>query len=99
MEKIFNYIDQNLDRFMEELFVLLRQPSINARWEGVEECSQLKGPSSINLSEIHGYLPPTLLCVLSFPHSNNHGPNLSLFPRRYIILSARMSIFLPMGVA
>ena len=41
MEKIFSYVDQNLNRFMEELFVLLRQPSINARWEGVEECSQL----------------------------------------------------------
>ena len=41
MEKIFAYIDQNLDRFIEELFVLLRQPSISTRWEGVEECSQL----------------------------------------------------------
>jgi acetylornithine deacetylase/succinyl-diaminopimelate desuccinylase-like protein len=41
MEKIFGYIDQNLDRFIEELFVLLRQPSISARWEGVEECSKL----------------------------------------------------------
>ena len=41
MEKIFNYVDQNLNRFMEELFVLLRQPSISARWEGVEECSKL----------------------------------------------------------
>jgi acetylornithine deacetylase/succinyl-diaminopimelate desuccinylase-like protein len=41
MEKIFAYIDQNLTRFTEELFVLLRQPSISARWEGVEECSCL----------------------------------------------------------
>ncbi|HYB20849.1 MAG TPA: M20/M25/M40 family metallo-hydrolase [Thermodesulfobacteriota bacterium] len=41
MEKIFSYVDQNLNRFMEELFVLLRQPSISARWEGVEECSKL----------------------------------------------------------
>ena len=41
MEKIFAYIDQNLNRFIEELFVLLRQPSISARWEGVEECSRL----------------------------------------------------------
>ena len=41
MEKIFGFIDQNLNRFIDELFVLLRQPSISARWEGVVECSQL----------------------------------------------------------
>lgn len=41
MEKIFQYIDQNLNRFIEELFPLLRQPSVSARWEGVEECSRL----------------------------------------------------------
>jgi acetylornithine deacetylase/succinyl-diaminopimelate desuccinylase-like protein len=41
MEKIFQYIDQNLNRFLEELFPLLRQPSISARWEGVEECARL----------------------------------------------------------
>jgi acetylornithine deacetylase/succinyl-diaminopimelate desuccinylase-like protein len=41
MEKIFQYINQNLNRFMEELFALLRQPSISARWEGVEECARL----------------------------------------------------------
>lgn len=41
MEKIYAYIDQNLDRFIEELFILLRQPSISTRWEGVEECCQL----------------------------------------------------------
>jgi len=41
MEKIFAYIDQNLNRFIDELFVLLRQPSVSARWEGVLECSHL----------------------------------------------------------
>jgi len=41
MEKIFQYVDQNLNRFIEELFVLVRQPSISARWEGVEECCKL----------------------------------------------------------
>jgi acetylornithine deacetylase/succinyl-diaminopimelate desuccinylase-like protein len=41
MEKIFGYVDQNFHRFMEELFVLLRQPSISATWEGVEACSKL----------------------------------------------------------
>lgn len=41
MEKIFSYIDHHFNRFIDELFILLRQPSISARWEGVEECSQL----------------------------------------------------------
>jgi acetylornithine deacetylase/succinyl-diaminopimelate desuccinylase-like protein len=38
---VYAYIDQNLDRFIEELCVLVRQPSVSARWEGVEECSKL----------------------------------------------------------
>lgn len=41
MNKVFQYIDQNLNRFLDELFVLLRQPSVSARWEGVVECSHL----------------------------------------------------------
>jgi acetylornithine deacetylase/succinyl-diaminopimelate desuccinylase-like protein len=38
---IFGYIDGNLNRFVEELLPLIRQPSISARWEGVEECAGL----------------------------------------------------------
>ena len=41
MESVHAYIDRNLDRFIEELCVLVRQPSISARWEGVEECARL----------------------------------------------------------
>jgi acetylornithine deacetylase/succinyl-diaminopimelate desuccinylase-like protein len=41
MEKVYTYVDQNLNRFIDELFVLVRQPSISARWEGVEECCKL----------------------------------------------------------
>ncbi len=41
MQKVFANIDQNFSRYLEELFVLLRQPSVSARWEGVEECSRL----------------------------------------------------------
>src|SRR5512138_2528924 len=41
MEKIWGYIEKNLDRFVDELCLLIRQPSISARWEGVEECSRL----------------------------------------------------------
>ncbi len=43
MRDIFQYIDHNFNRFIEELFPLIRQPSISARWEGVEECARLLG--------------------------------------------------------
>jgi acetylornithine deacetylase/succinyl-diaminopimelate desuccinylase-like protein len=41
MEQIFRYVDQNRERFLKELFVLLRQPSISAQNQGVTECAQL----------------------------------------------------------
>lgn len=41
LAETFSYIDGNLNRFVEELFPLVRQPSVSARWEGVEECARL----------------------------------------------------------
>jgi len=41
MQQIETYIHENRDRFLEELFTLLRQRSISATGEGVEECAQL----------------------------------------------------------
>ena len=41
MQDIFRYVDQNRDRFMAELFALVRQPSISAQNEGVAECAAL----------------------------------------------------------
>jgi len=41
MEQIFRYVDQHRDRFLSELFSLLRQPSISTQDEGVAECAQL----------------------------------------------------------
>ena len=41
MQQIENYIQENRDRFLEELFTLLRQRSISATGEGVEDCAQL----------------------------------------------------------
>jgi acetylornithine deacetylase/succinyl-diaminopimelate desuccinylase-like protein len=35
------YIEQNRERFLAELFTLLRQPSISTRNEGVTECANL----------------------------------------------------------
>jgi len=40
MQPIENYIQQNRGRFLEELFTLLRQRSISATGEGVEECAE-----------------------------------------------------------
>lgn len=41
MEKTFRYIDENQDRLIEELFVLLRQKSISTIDDGVQDCARL----------------------------------------------------------
>ena len=41
MQQIFEYIDRNRERFLQELFTLLRQPSISAQNQGVAECAEL----------------------------------------------------------
>jgi len=43
MDEIFHYVDQHRDRFLDELFVLLRHPSISAQNIGVTECADLLG--------------------------------------------------------
>lgn len=39
IDDAFAYIDANGDRFLDELFALIRQPSISATGEGVSECA------------------------------------------------------------
>jgi acetylornithine deacetylase/succinyl-diaminopimelate desuccinylase-like protein len=41
MREIFGYVDRNRERFLEELFALIRQPSISAQNVGVAECAAL----------------------------------------------------------
>ncbi len=41
MQNIHRYIDENRDRFLDELFFLLRQPSISTQNQGVTECAHL----------------------------------------------------------
>jgi len=41
MQDIYAYIDQNRDRFLAELFLLLRQPSVSAQSQGVADCAEL----------------------------------------------------------
>jgi len=41
MESIFRYIEENKERFIEEVFELVRQPSISTKNEGMEECAKL----------------------------------------------------------
>jgi len=41
MNQINDYIDKNQDRFINELFELLKQPSISTQGIGVPECAQL----------------------------------------------------------
>jgi acetylornithine deacetylase/succinyl-diaminopimelate desuccinylase-like protein len=41
MKQIYQYIDDNFQRFISELFTLLKQPSISSQRIGVEECARL----------------------------------------------------------
>ena len=40
-ELAFEYIDANRDRFLDELKRFVRQPSISATGEGIEDCARL----------------------------------------------------------
>ena len=39
--QIFKFIDNNLNELISELQILIRQPSISAKNEGIEECAKL----------------------------------------------------------
>jgi len=41
LEKVYRYIDTHADDFVEDLAELVRQPSISAKGEGIEECAKL----------------------------------------------------------
>lgn len=41
LRKVREYIDKNSDRFVDELAWLVRQPSISARNEGMQQCAQM----------------------------------------------------------
>lgn len=41
MNRIYQYIEKNQDRFISELFRLLKQPSISSQGVGIEECAKL----------------------------------------------------------
>lgn len=41
LKRVYDYVDRNASVFLEDLFCLLRQPSISTRDEGVKECAEL----------------------------------------------------------
>jgi acetylornithine deacetylase/succinyl-diaminopimelate desuccinylase-like protein len=41
VQKVFDYVDRNSSRFVEDLRELIRQPSVSAQNRGVKECAQL----------------------------------------------------------
>ncbi|MDR7420713.1 MAG: M20/M25/M40 family metallo-hydrolase, partial [Armatimonadota bacterium] len=41
MQDVYAYIDAHRDEIMDDFFTLLRQPSVSARHEGLEECCDL----------------------------------------------------------
>jgi len=41
MKKILKYVDSNMNSLVSELQTLIRQPSVSAKNEGIEECAKL----------------------------------------------------------
>lgn len=41
LEKIFNYIDANYEKFIKDLVRLVKQPSVSAKKEGLKECAEI----------------------------------------------------------
>ena len=41
LDKIYEYIDSNSQRFIDDLVRLVRQPSVSARKEGMQECAEI----------------------------------------------------------
>ena len=41
LNKIFKFVDNNLNELISELQILIRQPSVSAKNEGIEECAKL----------------------------------------------------------
>jgi len=40
-KKIFKFVDNNLNELISQLQTLIRQPSVSAKNEGIEECAKL----------------------------------------------------------
>ena len=41
LEKVYEYVDVHADSFVEDLVRLVKQPSVSAKGEGIEECAIL----------------------------------------------------------
>ncbi|MDI6905181.1 MAG: M20/M25/M40 family metallo-hydrolase [Candidatus Bathyarchaeia archaeon] len=41
LDKVYAYIDANTDDFVEDLVKLVKQPSVSAKGEGIQECAEL----------------------------------------------------------
>ena len=41
LDKVYEYIDSNSKRFIDDLVRLVRQPSVSARKEGMQECAEI----------------------------------------------------------
>ncbi|MEE9418789.1 MAG: M20/M25/M40 family metallo-hydrolase [Desulfatiglandaceae bacterium] len=71
MESVFRYIEENKERFIEEVLELVSQPSISARNEGLEECAELlkdrMEKMGISTNLIHSGGPPYLFGEVKSP--------------------------------
>lgn len=75
MEYIYEYIDQNRDRFVQELLPLIAQPSISATGEGMEDFAKMmveviaEAGFQAELLPVPGG-PPCIYCEVSSPLSD-----------------------------
>ena len=71
MDRAFEYIEANRERFLEELKGFVRQPSISATGEGVEACArllkQLMENVGVETRVIEGYGHPVLYGEMTAP--------------------------------
>ncbi len=73
LQRAAQYVDANMSRFLDELFILIRQPSVSATGEGVPQCAKLLGDmmreTGINTEIVEGK-PYPFVCgsVQTQPH-------------------------------
>ena len=41
LEDVYRYIDANQQRFVDDLIRLVKQPSVSARGEGINDCAKI----------------------------------------------------------
>jgi len=91
MKKILKYVDSNMNRLVSELQTLIRQPSVSAKNEGIEECAKLvkktleKSGIKSQILRLGKNIPPLVYGEL---HSKKNPKKTLLFYNHYDVQPA-----------